>query len=67
LLKEGAREVVIIDNLFIGSEDSLSSALTTGRAVFIATMPSCRQAAIQTSWRNLSDTRLRPLEDDIKK
>jgi UDP-glucose 4-epimerase len=34
LLKEGAREVVIIDNLFLGSEDNLTSALATGRAVF---------------------------------
>lgn len=34
LLKEGAREVVIIDNLFLGSEDNLVSALATGRAVF---------------------------------
>jgi UDP-glucose 4-epimerase len=34
LLLEGAREVVIIDNLFVGSEDNLSSALATGRAVF---------------------------------
>lgn len=34
LLKEGAREVVIIDNLFIGSEDNLTGALSTGRAVF---------------------------------
>jgi UDP-glucose 4-epimerase len=34
LLLEGAREVVIIDNLFVGSEDNLRSALATGRAVF---------------------------------
>ena len=34
LLKEGAREVVIIDNLFIGSEDNLTSAFATGQAVF---------------------------------
>ncbi len=34
LLREGAREVVIIDNLFIGSEDNLTSALATGQAVF---------------------------------
>jgi UDP-glucose 4-epimerase len=34
LLKEGAREVVVIDNLFVGSEDNLVSALATGRAVF---------------------------------
>lgn len=33
LLKEGAHEVVVIDNLFIGSEDNLSSALATGKAV----------------------------------
>jgi UDP-glucose 4-epimerase len=31
LLMEGAREVVVIDNLFTGSEDNLSSALATGR------------------------------------
>ncbi len=34
LLAAGAREVVIIDNLFVGSEDNLVSALKTGRAVF---------------------------------
>jgi UDP-glucose 4-epimerase len=34
LLAEGAREVVVIDNLFVGSEDNLSDALATGRAVF---------------------------------
>lgn len=33
LLKEGAREVVVIDNLFTGDEDNLESALKTGRAV----------------------------------
>lgn len=34
LLKEGAREVVVIDNLFTGDESNLESALKTGRAVF---------------------------------
>ena len=34
LLMDGAREVVIIDNLFVGSEDNLTSALATGRTVF---------------------------------
>lgn len=34
LLAAGAREVVIIDNLFVGSEDNLDSALKSGRAVF---------------------------------
>jgi len=34
LLSEGAREVVVIDNLFIGAEENLSAALATGRAVF---------------------------------
>ena len=34
LLQEGAREVVVVDNLFIGSEDNLTGALTTGRVVF---------------------------------
>jgi UDP-glucose 4-epimerase len=34
LLLEGAREVVIIDNLFVGSEDNLGSAFATGRTVF---------------------------------
>jgi UDP-glucose 4-epimerase len=33
LLKEGAREVVVIDNMFTGDEDNLESALKTGRAV----------------------------------
>jgi UDP-glucose 4-epimerase len=33
LLKEGAREVVVIDNLFTGDEANLESALKTGRAV----------------------------------
>lgn len=33
LLKEGAREVVVIDNLFTGDEGNLESALKTGRAV----------------------------------
>ncbi len=34
LLEEGAREVVVVDNLFTGDEDNLESALETGRAVF---------------------------------
>jgi UDP-glucose 4-epimerase len=33
LLREGAREVVVIDNLFTGDEDNLESALKTGRAI----------------------------------
>ena len=33
LLKEGAREVVVIDNLFTGDEDNLKDALRTGRAI----------------------------------
>lgn len=33
LITEGAREVVVIDNLFTGDESNLSSALNTGRAV----------------------------------
>lgn len=33
LLQEGAREVVVIDNLFTGDENNLESALKTGRAV----------------------------------
>ena len=33
LLKEGALEVVVIDNMFTGDEDNLESALKTGRAV----------------------------------
>ena len=33
LLKDGAREVVVIDNLFTGDESNLESALKTGRAV----------------------------------
>lgn len=32
LITEGAREVVVIDNLFTGDESNLSSALNTGRA-----------------------------------
>lgn len=34
LLRDGAREVVVIDNLFLGSEDNLAEALATGRATF---------------------------------
>ena len=33
LLKEGAREVVVIDNMFTGDEGNLEAALKTGRAV----------------------------------
>ena len=44
LLNEGAREVVIIDNLFIGSEENLTSALATGRATF-----HCDDAELSTS------------------
>jgi UDP-glucose 4-epimerase len=33
LLHEGAREVVVIDNLFTGDEDNLASAVKTGRAI----------------------------------
>lgn len=33
LLKEGAREVVVIDNLFTGDEQNLQDAFKTGRAV----------------------------------
>lgn len=33
LLKDGAREVVVIDNLFTGDEVNLESAMKTGRAV----------------------------------
>ena len=31
LLKEGAREVVVIDNLFAGDESNLDQALATGK------------------------------------
>jgi UDP-glucose 4-epimerase len=34
LLAEGAREVVVIDNLFLGSEDNLVEAQASGRLVF---------------------------------
>ncbi|NIJ19294.1 UDP-glucose 4-epimerase [Sphingomonas naasensis] len=34
LLADGASKVVVVDNLFLGSEDNLESALATGRAVF---------------------------------
>jgi UDP-glucose 4-epimerase len=34
LLDEGAREVVVIDNLFTGDEDNLASAVKTGRTIF---------------------------------
>jgi UDP-glucose 4-epimerase len=33
LLREGAREVVVIDNLFTGDEDNLASAVKTGRTI----------------------------------
>lgn len=34
LLKEGAREVVVVDSLFTGDEENLGPALKTGRAIF---------------------------------
>lgn len=34
LLREGAREVVVIDNMFVGSEENLEQALASERAVF---------------------------------
>lgn len=34
LLAEGAAHVVVVDNLFLGSEDNLAEALATGRATF---------------------------------
>lgn len=34
LLAEGAAHVVVIDNLFVGSEDNLVAAMATGRATF---------------------------------
>lgn len=34
LLAEGASKVVVIDNLFVGSEDNLADAFATGRTVF---------------------------------
>lgn len=33
LLQEGARQVIVVDNLFTGDEDNLSLALESGRAV----------------------------------
>ena len=33
LLLEGAKEVIVIDNLFTGDEDNLASAVKTGRAI----------------------------------
>lgn len=33
LISEGAREVVVIDNLFTGDDDNLSTALKSGRAI----------------------------------
>lgn len=34
LLHDGAREVVVIDNLFVGSEENLTEAVATGRVAF---------------------------------
>lgn len=34
LLREGAREVIVIDNLFTGNEANLADALASGRATF---------------------------------
>lgn len=34
LLQQGAAEVVVIDNLFLGSEDNLQDALATGKVIF---------------------------------
>jgi UDP-glucose 4-epimerase len=34
LLAEGAAHVVVIDNLFVGSEDNLVEALASGKATF---------------------------------
>lgn len=34
LLLEGAEHVVVVDNLFVGSEDNLADALATGRVTF---------------------------------
>ena len=34
LLQDGAREVVVIDNLFVGSEDNIADAVATGRVTF---------------------------------
>lgn len=34
LLQDGAREVVVIDNLFVGSEDNIADAMATGRVTF---------------------------------
>lgn len=34
LLRDGAREVVVVDNLFLGSEDNLAAAQASGRLAF---------------------------------
>lgn len=34
LLRDGAREVVVIDNMFLGSQENLVDALATGRTTF---------------------------------
>lgn len=34
LLQDGASEVVVIDNLFVGSEDNIADAVATGRVTF---------------------------------
>lgn len=34
LLKEGVKEVVVIDNLFVGSEENLQEAMNSGRVFF---------------------------------
>ena len=34
LVRDGAREVVVVDNLFTGSEDNLTAALASGRVTF---------------------------------
>jgi UDP-glucose 4-epimerase len=44
LLREGAREVVVVDSLFTGDESNLEAALKTGRAVFY-----CDDAELGTS------------------
>lgn len=34
LLREGVSQVIVIDNLFVGSEDNLQDAFNTGRCIF---------------------------------
>ena len=34
LLAEGAAHIVVIDNLFVGSEDNLAEALASGKVIF---------------------------------